>query len=67
VEELWVLVIELRGVNAELRARNAGQAARIVELEHRLEADSSTSSRPAECGFALPQTGQALGAEGFGA
>lgn len=46
VEELWALVIELRGVNAELRARNAEQAARIVELERRLDADSSTSSKP---------------------
>jgi len=48
-----MLVIELRGVNAELRAANselggviAAQAARIVELERRLGADSSTSSKP---------------------
>lgn len=46
VDELRALVIELRGVNAELRARNAEQAARIMELERRLDADSSTSSKP---------------------
>jgi transposase len=66
VDELWALVIELRGVNAELRARNAEQAARIVELERRLGADSSTSSRPpsSDSPYRKPARRSARGASG---
>lgn len=66
VDELWALIIELRGVNAELRARNAEQAARIVELERRLDADSSTSSKPpsSDSPYRKPTRLSARGASG---
>jgi transposase len=68
-----VLVIELRGVNAELRAANselggviAAQAARIVELERRLGADSSTSGKPpsSDSPYRKPTRRSARGASG---
>ena len=53
MEELAALVAQLRTTNAGLREVIAGQArqseaqaARIAELERRLEKDSSTSSKP---------------------
>jgi len=73
VEELRVLVIELRGVNAQLRAANselggviAAQAARIAELERRLGADSSTSSKPpsSDSLYRKPTRRSARGASG---
>ncbi len=46
VEELRALVLELVEVNASQQRRIAEQDARIAELERRLGADSSTSSKP---------------------
>ena len=40
------MVAELVAANSELEGVNAGQAARIAELEARLNADSSNSSTP---------------------
>jgi transposase len=46
VGQLWTLVCQLRGDNAALREVVEAQGARIAELERKLGADSSTSSKP---------------------